>query len=158
MSLRTDGRLWPLGLALLLASGMGASLAFYWAAARHPKELIGDGAWNAGAGYNAELAAREAGRRRGWTLELRAARSADGVRVELAPRSSGEPLPHDLDVRLRRERPERSDLDADLALAPDGARWVADVPLPLAGRWLLVARAGGADAWVERTYALELPP
>jgi len=153
-----DSLRWPIALALLLSSGIAASLAFFWIAARQPRELIGDGAWNAGSEYNADLRALETARERGWTLELRARRSAGGVRVELSPATSGEPLPSRLEVRLRRERPDRSDLDAEVALAQDGARWVADVPLPLAGRWLLVARAGDRSAWVERTFALELPP
>jgi len=154
----TDSLRWPIALALLLSSGIAASLAFFWVAARQPRELIGDGSWNPGSAYNAELRALQAARERGWTIDLRAQRSAGGVRVELSPASSGAPLPSPLDVRLRRERPDRSDLDADLALVPDGARWVADVPLPLGGRWLLVAHAGDRSAWVERTFALELPP
>jgi nitrogen fixation protein FixH len=158
MNPSTDSLRWPVALALLLATGIGTSLAFFWVAAQHPRELIGDGSWNAGSSYNADQQALAAASARGWTLDLRAARSADGVRVELAPASGGEPLPAHLDVRLRRERPDRSDFDADLALVPSGTHWVADVPLPLPGRWLLVARAGDASAWVERSYAIELPP
>jgi nitrogen fixation protein FixH len=153
----SDSLRWPVALALVLATGMLASLAFLWVAASQPRELIGDGAWNAGSEYNADLRAQETAQARGWTLALHAERRGAGVHVEVRPKSSGEPLPAELQVHLRRERPERSDFDADLPLARDGEVWSADVALPLAGRWLLVARAGGGDAWTERSFLLELP-
>jgi len=149
---------WPIGLALLLSSGIAASLAFFFIAAQQPRELIGDGSWNAGSEYNADLQALETAQQRGWTLELRALPIAGGARVELLPATSAAPLPSRLELHLRRERPDRSDLDAELPLRPEGSHWVADVPLPLAGRWLLVARAGDRSAWVERRFALEQPP
>jgi nitrogen fixation protein FixH len=149
---------WPLGLALALAGGLAASLAFAWIAARLPADLLAVDPWAASDAYSAAVRARESARERGWELALRADRSADGVRIELRPSSSSEPLPAQLDVRLRRERAERGDFDAELALEPRGDAWVADVPLPLPGRWLLVAHAGNADAWVERTFAVEVPP
>ncbi len=149
---------WPLGLALALAGGLGVSLAFAWIAAQQPMDWLAGDPWSASDAYNAEIRARESARERGWELALRADRSAGGVRIELRPSSSREPLPAQLDVRLRRERAERTDFDTELALEPRGDAWVADVPLPLRGRWLLVARAGDADAWVERTYAVEVAP
>jgi nitrogen fixation protein FixH len=80
------------------------------------------------------------------------------VHVEISPESSREPLPQSLDVRLRRERPERGDFDADIALAARDGLWTAEIPLPLVGRWILVARAGDGFAWVERAFALDVPP
>jgi nitrogen fixation protein FixH len=158
MTTERDSLRWPIALALALAAGVAVSLAFLWIAARQPPDQLRDNAWNAGTGYNAEARARESARLRGWDVELHAERTASGVHVELLPKSARDPLPTPLDVRLRRERPERTDFDADLALEPSGSRWVADVPLPLGGRWLLVAHAGDADAWVERTFALEVTP
>ena len=149
---------WPLGLALALAGGLGVSLAFAWIAAHQPMDRLDGDLWSQSDAYNAAARARESARERGWELALRADRSAGGVRIELRPSSSREPLPTQLDVRLRRERAERSDFDAELALEPRGDAWVAEVPLPLPGRWLLVARAGDADAWVERTFAVEVAP
>jgi len=151
-------RLWPIGLTAALAAGLAVSLAFAWIAARQPPDRLALDPWTAGAEYNADVRARDAAAARGWDLVLHAEKRAGGVRVELVPTSSGAPLPTPLEVGLRRERPDRADFDAELALAPDGAGWVADVPLPLAGRWLLVARAGDAEAWVERRFALEVPP
>ena len=149
---------WPLGLALTLAVGMAASLAFLWVAARGTPDLLPVNTWTAGAEWNESLRAQARARERGWQIELRAERRPNGVHVELAPASSREPLPKSLDVRLRRERPEREDFDADVALEARGGRWTAEIPLPLAGRWLLVARAGDGDAWVEREFALDVAP
>lgn len=149
---------WPLGLALALAGGLGVSLAFAWIAAHQPMDRLDGDLWNASDAYNAAARARETAHERGWELTLHADRSAGGVRIELRPSSSREPLPAGLDVRLRRERAERADFDAELALEPRGDAWVAEVPLPLPGRWLLVARAGDGDAWVERTFAVEVAP
>ena len=153
-----SARAWPIGLAATLAVGLCVSLAFAWIAARQPPDRLALNPWTSGAEYNAEFHAREAARARGWDVALRAERRAGGVRVELLPTSAGAPLPSPLEVGLRRERPERADLDADLALSRDGAAWVADVPLPLVGRWLLVARAGDSEAWVERRFVLEVGP
>ena len=158
MATRASALAWPIGLAALLAVGLGASLAFAWVAARLPADQLPLNPWTEGDAYNVEVRAREAAQARGWDLALRAERFPGGVHVELVPTSSGEPLPTPLEVGLRRERPDRADLDGDLALAPSGTSWVADVPLPIAGRWLLVARAGDAHAWVERRFALEVPP
>ena len=158
MTTERDSLRWPIALALTLAAGLAVSIAFLWIAARQPPDLLREDGWGSGAEYNADARAQRTARERGWELELRAERSASGVHVELLPKSAGAPLPTALDVRLRRERPERTDFDADVALEPAGGRWIADVPLPLAGRWILVARAGDADAWVERTFALEVTP
>jgi nitrogen fixation protein FixH len=153
-----DSLRWPIALGLVLAAGLAVSIAFLWIAAHQPPDLLAGNPWSDGSEYNAEARARETAREHGWALELRAERSASGVRVELLAKTARDPLPARLEVRLRRERPERADFDADLALEPSGAGWIADVPLPLAGRWLLVARAGDADAFVERTFALEVTP
>ncbi len=131
---------WPLGLAATLALGICASLAFLWVASRRPPERLPVDTWTAGAELNESLRAQALAARRGWSLELRARRSPAGARVELVPATSGESLPDDLSVALRRERPERTDFDGEITLRRDAGRWVADVALPLSGRWLLVAR------------------
>ena len=153
-----DSLRWPIGLVLTLAAGVAASLAFFWIAERQPPDVLAVNSWNAGVEYNADERARETADSRGWQLELRAERSPSGVRVELLPTSSRDPLPTPIGVSLRRERLERTDLDSDIPLQASGDRWVAEVPLPLAGRWILLARAGTADAWVERSFALEVAP
>ena len=136
MTTERDSLRWPIGLALLLAAGLAASIAFLWIASHQLPDLMRDNTWSAGAEYNAEVRAQDDARARGWELELRAERSSTGVHVELVPKSAHDPLPTPLDVSLRRERPERTDFDADFPLEPAGDRWVADVPLPLAGRWI----------------------
>ncbi|MFI5315602.1 MAG: FixH family protein [Myxococcota bacterium] len=156
MAASHDSLRWPLGLALTLAAGLAASLAFLWIALQQPPDVLPENSWNAGVEYNAAARAQASASARGWELELRAERDSQGVRVELRPRSAGDPLPTPIAVSLRRERPGRTDFDADIALQPAGDRWIADVPLPLAGRWILLARAGDAEAWVERAFSLEV--
>ncbi len=156
----TDRRLepWPLALAALLASGMAVSLAFLWVAARQtPDRLVVDSA-QALREHNRDALAREKAAARGWDIALVARRSVGGAEVELAPTSARDPLPADIVVSLRRERPDRTGLDAPIPLARDGERWRGHVPLPLPGRWRLVARAGDVEAWVEREFALEAAP
>ena len=156
----TERRLepWPLALAALLAFGMAVSLAFLWIAARQtPDRLLVDSDQALREHNRAALAEQKAASR-GWDIALVAERSEGGAVVVLAPRSARDPLPADVVVSLRRERPERTGLDEAIPLVRDGERWRGHVPLPLPGRWLLVARAGDADAWVEREFALEVAP
>lgn len=149
---------WPLSLAVGLALGVAVSLAFLWIAARQPSDRLIIDPTRALREHNAAALARAAAAERGWDVALVARRSADGAEIELTASSAGAPLPADPVVSLRRERPERTDLDVDIPLVRDGERWRASVPLPLAGRWRLVARAGDANAFAERTFALEVAP
>jgi nitrogen fixation protein FixH len=158
MAAERDSLRWPVALALALAAGLSAPIAFLWIATHRPPEVLPVNTWAASNEWNAAQRAQELAHERGWGIDLRAERRSDGVRVEIRPTSSGAPLPESLDVRLRRERPERIDFDADVALEPSGDLWTAMIPLPLAGRWILVARAGDDAAWVEREFALEVTP
>lgn len=149
---------WPIGLAATLAVGLCASLAFLWVASQRLPERLTVNTWTEGAELNESLRAQALAAQRGWSLELRARRSAGGARVEVVPETSGESLPADLEVALRVERPERSDFDGDVAVRTEAGRWLADVALPLPGRWLLIARAGDGQAWVEREFSVEVTP
>ena len=144
----TDSLRWPLGLALALALGLSGPLAFWWIAAHRPPDRLAVNTWTASGEWNAAQRAQERAREQGFWIDLRARRVRGGVEVEMRANGAGESLP----VRLRRERPERSDFDADVPL-DDSLHAV--VPLPLAGRWLLIARAGDDSAFVERVFAVE---
>jgi nitrogen fixation protein FixH len=147
---------WPVALALLLAAGLSAPLAFLWIATHQTEDRLSVDPWTAGVAYNASLDARERARAHGWDVELRAERRASGVHVELVPKSDRDPLPAAPEVTLRRERPERSDLDADVPVDRSRRGYGADVALPLPGRWTLVARVGDDSAFVERRFALDV--
>jgi nitrogen fixation protein FixH len=149
---------WPVGLALTLAAGLAASIAFLVVAASQPPDRIAEDTWRAGDSFNAAQRAHTLARARGWDLALQAERASDGVRVTVTPLTRGEPLTKSVTASLRRERPGRVDYDVDVLLTRAGEGWVARVPLPLAGRWVLHARAGDGEAFVERDFELERAP
>jgi len=157
-SIEHMARRWPVGLALTLGVGLAASLAFLVVAASQPPDRINADTWRAGDEFNAAQAAHALARARGWDLELEAQRVGDELRVTLTPTTRGAPLPEKVVASLRRERPGRTDFDVDVPLVRAGPQWLAAVPLPLAGRWRLHARAGDAEAYVERDFELERRP
>jgi len=146
---------WPVGVAAALALGLAGPIAFLWLAVHSPPERVATDPWGTALAQVADERARAAGLARGWDVALRVERSAAGVRVELVPASAREPLPDDIELRLRRERPERADLDAEIPLARENGRWLGEVALPSPGRWQLRARLGAADVWIERRFELE---
>jgi len=145
---------WPVGIAALLALGLAGPIAFLWFAAHSPPELVPADPWGSALAQDVDERGRGEGVARGWDVALQAERNATGVHVELVP-SAREPLPDDVDLRLRRERPDRADLDLEIPLARENGRWLADVALPLPGRWQLRARLGSANVWIERSFELE---
>jgi nitrogen fixation protein FixH len=149
---------WAVGVAAVLALGLTGPIAFLWIAVHAPPERVATDPWRVSLAQGAEERVRASGRDTGWDVTLVAERTSTGVRVELEPATTREPLPDGVELRLRRERPERADLDTEVALARSGDRWTADVPLPVPGRWRLVTRAGAGDVWIERSFALEVPP
>jgi len=148
---------WAIGVVGALALGIAGPLAFLWLAVNSPPEREATDPWSASFAQDTEERVRAAGRASGWDVLLRAERTPSGVRVELAPSTSSRPLPEDVELRLRRERPDRADLDAEIPLVHHDGRWTAEVPLPAPGRWRLLARAGAGDAFIERSFALEVP-
>jgi nitrogen fixation protein FixH len=149
---------WPWALAIGLALGIGVSVAFLWIASRQTPDRLHVNAGEALRAHNHVERARREAAVRGWDVALVARRSAGGAEVEIEPITKREPLPADAIVTLRRERPDRTGLDADIPLRREGERWSARVPLPIAGRWRLIARAGDADVFAEREFALEVAP
>jgi len=149
---------WAVGVVAVLALGLAGPIAFLWVAVHAPPERVATDPWRASLAQDAEERVRASGLDTGWDVTLVAQRTSTGVRVALAPATTRRPLPDDVVLRLRRERPERADLDAEIALVRSGDSWTADVPLPAPGRWRLLARAGAGDVWIERSFALEVPP
>lgn len=149
---------WAVGVIAVLALGLSGPIAFLWIALHAPPERVATDPWRSALAQDAEERVRGSGRNTGWDVSLSAERTATGVRVSLAPATTRSPLPDDLVLRLRRERPERSDLDAEIPLEHAQGRWTAEVPLPAAGRWRLLARAGAGEVWIERSFGLEVSP
>ncbi len=148
---------WAVGVVGALALGLAGPIAFLWLAVHAPPERVAADPWHVALAQDTDERVRAEGRASGWDVSLRASRSSTGVHVELEPSTTSRPLPEDIELRLRRERPDRSDLDAEIALVRRDGRWLGDVPLPEPGRWRLVARAGAGDVFVERSFALERP-
>lgn len=148
---------WAIGIPAALLLGLTGPIAFLWIAIHSPPERVATDPWNAKLAQDAEERVRAEGQASGWDVSLRASATGSGVHVELEPSTVGMPLPADLQLRLRRERPERADLDVEIPLSRSGDRWIADVPLPAPGRWRLLARAGSPEVWVERSFVVEAP-
>lgn len=160
MTAQTERRFepWPWALAGLLLAMIAGSLAFYAVARAHPDPLVVDDAYGEGLRLNDELHALERGAARHLELFVEARPTAAGTALALALRGpDGRPARPDR-VRVRRERPAQGGFDEDFALAPADGRWRGEIPLPLPGRWLLVARAELGDAAVERRVEVERAP
>jgi hypothetical protein len=147
---------WAVGTVAALALGLTGPIVFLWIAVNAPDERVATDPWRVSLAQDAEERVRASGRDTGWDVSLRAERTATGARVELAPATTDRPLPDDIELRLRRERPDRADLDAEIPLVHSDGRWRADVPLPAPGRWRLLARAGAGEVWIERSFELEV--
>lgn len=100
-----------------------------------------------GLDYNATLAERRAQQARGWRASAGLRQATDGAELEVTMRDAmGAPLDGlDLDGVLRWPSAER--FDHDLHFAPLGeGRYAAPLGSLHEGRWILRARAAGADA------------
>lgn len=147
----------PFVLAAILAAMVSVLFGVYWLATSYPVELVADDPYEAGLRYNERIAARQRADALGLDVALETTRTAGGARVRITVSSSHGPLPSDLRVAVRRERPTASGYDEEYALAVDGDAFAGDIPLPLPGRWHLVAIVASGDARGERRFAMEAP-
>jgi nitrogen fixation protein FixH len=130
---------WPVALCAMLAAMIAVSLAFYAVAASHVDAEVVDDSYAAGLRFNDELAAQRRAEARGLRIELSPAAAPGGVDVTLRLRDAGgRPVAADT-ATLRRERPTRGGYDADFTLQREGDAWRGAIPLPLHGRWQLLA-------------------
>jgi nitrogen fixation protein FixH len=112
-------------------------------------------AYRTGLGLNQELRARREAEARGLTLSLSARPEGGAWSVEVELRDgAGRRIPAQR-VVVRRERPAEGGFDADFALEDGGAGWRGRVPLPLPGRWRLVATADLEGASLRRVFELD---
>ena len=132
---------WPIALALGLLLMIGGSLAFLRIAIAHPDAVIAGDAFAGSRAYERALQSRRSAEARGWRLESEAAPSAEGVRVRALMRdAAGRALVAER-VVVQREHPSKGGFDAEFAASADGEAFVANVPLPRAGRWWVWVRA-----------------
>jgi nitrogen fixation protein FixH len=149
---------WPLAIAgglLAMAAVLGA---FLYAALSHPDPVLVHDAFAASGRYDAALRAEARAQARGLRLELGAQPAPGGTRITVRlVGADGRARPADR-VRVRRERPTQGGFDTDLAATPSGDGWEAFVALPLAGRWVIEARAERGDGAIERRIEVEATP
>ena len=148
----TEPEPWPWIVAGSLMAVIAVSLTFARAAVMHPDPLVVDDAYAAGLAWNGAQEALARGEAAGWHLVLTAAAEADGVRVAVVAKDgAGRPL-RAAELSVRRVRPSEGGYDAEFPIDDGGA---AHIPLPRPGRWLLVARAAGDGAALERVYQVQ---
>jgi len=148
---------WPWVIVTLLALMMVGSISFFAIAVSHPDPVVVDDAYAAGLRYNETRAARDRGRDSGLEIALRTEPVPAGLAVTLEIRDpSGARVPAE-SVTLRRERPAEGGHDREIAMRSDGGAYAADVPLPLPGRWTLVANAVVNGVHLERAFSVERP-
>jgi nitrogen fixation protein FixH len=147
---------WPLGLALLLLSGIGASLAFFAVASANPDAEVVDDAYRAGLQVNQELRAQRRAEALGYRLELRTREAPGGVAVDVSVTGAGGAPTSAESVVVRRVRPAEGGFDEDFELERRGEGFAGGIPLPLRGRWRLVATAQVDGAVLRRVFSLEM--
>jgi len=155
---RLDAWLWPAGLALLLLAMIGGSVTFYFIAAANRDAPVVADAYAAGLRYNEQMALERRASQLGWDVGLRTTPTDEGVLLELDVRDERH---RRLDVEravVRRVHPTQGGFDADFDLEPGpqgGAR--AAIPLPLRGRWRLVATVDAEGRTVREATEVRAP-
>jgi len=155
----TDRRieLWPVLLGALLLTMIAASIAFYLIAAANPDPVVVDDAYGAGLRYNEAQRTRGRAARLGYELALDTRGEGDGVRVMLRVRDRAGRSVAPERARVRRVRPAEGGHDDVFELQDDGGAFAGRIPLPLPGRWRLVAVARVEGETLERSFDLRRP-
>jgi nitrogen fixation protein FixH len=135
-------------MAGVLASFLGVAIS-------HPDPLLVKDAYAASGRYDGALRAAQRAAALGLHLELTAQPAPGGARV--AARlldADGQALAAER-VSLQRERAAQGGYDAVFEATPGADGWTAFVALPLAGRWIVEARAEHAGETVVQRLAVE---
>jgi len=142
---------WPLAIAGLLLGMAGVLAGFLGAAVSHPDPVLVADAYAASGRYDVALRAAQRASALGLRLDLIAEQAPGGSRVTARLLGAdGRALPADR-VLVHRERPTQGGYDAAIEATPNADGWTAFVALPLAGRWIVEARAErGGEAIVRR--------
>jgi nitrogen fixation protein FixH len=129
--------------------------AFLSAALTHPDPVLVNDAYAASERYDAALRAADRASALGLHLELTSEAAPGGARV--ATRlldADGRPLAADR-MTLRRERATQGGFDSEVETTRSGDGWAAFVALPLAGRWIVEARAERGGETIVRRIDVE---
>jgi nitrogen fixation protein FixH len=138
---------------------MAAVLAgFLSAALLHPDPVIVPDAYLASQRYDTALRAAERASQLGLDLDLATEPAPGGIRVAVRlVGADGRALAADR-VLVERERPTQGGFDAAVEAMPEADGWTAFVALPLAGGWIVEARAERGGEIVSRRIAVEAGP
>lgn len=146
---------WPLAIAGLLLAMAGVLAAFLCISIVHPDPVLVGDAYAASGRYDEALRAAGRAAALGLRLELTSTPAPGGARVTLRLLDAdARPVAADR-MLVQRERPNQGGLDASIEATPDADGWTAFVALPLAGRWIVEARAERGGAMVVRRIELE---
>ena len=133
--------LWPTILIGLLGSMIAGSLGFYAIALRYPDAQVVPDAYAAGLAWNEQREIAERAAARGLVIEIEPSLRDDSALVQVSLHASeGAQVPRAERVRVRRERPTQGGFDQEFELERHGDTFAGEIPLPLPGRWHLVAR------------------
>ena len=142
---------WPFAIAGLLLAMAGVLAAFLYLAVSNPDPVLVSDAYSASGRYDAALRAAERASALGMRLELTSEPAPGGARVTARLLGADGGLLAADRVLVHRERPTQGGFDADVEATAQGDGWTAFVALPLAGRWIVEARAErGGEAVVGR--------
>jgi nitrogen fixation protein FixH len=149
---------WPFavaGLLLAMAAVLGAFLAV---ALAHPDPVLVSDAYAASERYDAALRASQRAAALGLALELTAEPAPGGVRLSARLRGANGDVLAAERVLVQRERPNQGGFDIAIEAAPQADGWTAFVPLPLAGSWIIEARAERGGETAVRRIPVEATP
>jgi nitrogen fixation protein FixH len=149
---------WPFAIAGLLLAMAGVLGAFLEVAISHPDPVLVSDAYAASGRYDAALRASQRASALGLALELTTEPAPGGVRVSARLRgANGDVLAAERVLALR-ERPNQGGFDTAIEATRVGDGWTAFVPLPLAGRWIVEARAERGGETAVRRLPVEAAP
>jgi len=148
---------WPVLLGALLLAMVGASVAFYFVAATNPDPVVVDDAYRAGLQYNEAQRTQRRAALLGYELALdtHIEGASANVTLRVRDRSGRDVVPEHASVR--RVRPAEGGYDEIFELRGSGDAFAGRVPLPLPGRWRLVALARVEGKALERSFDLRRP-
>ncbi|HVJ55332.1 MAG TPA: FixH family protein [Aliidongia sp.] len=141
MTSESNWRFFPAAVAAGLLTVAAVNAGMIWSALASFPGAVDDHAFETGNRYNAVLdaAARQAAL--GWHLDLSVRER--GLEAALAG-PDGKPLPG-LELHAIASRPVGPAETTNLDFAWQGDRYVATVPLPAPGRWVIEATADSGD-------------
>lgn len=157
---RRRGLGWPIGIAVVLATSVGANVYMMRLAAGDPSFAVEPDYYQKAVHYDDVMAQRARNAELGWTLEPRVARDAEGgatLRVRLADAAGRAIDGATLSVEAFPVARSADVVRATLVASADGGDYAVALPVRHAGRWELrfdASRGGDRFTAVERVEIL----